>query len=186
MTTDQPGELPAPEIDPDELEEDETIDLRPPDVKGSRIPGGEFWKLRRRRKKRKKLVNKGYVQWFLVDDGWPEPRFVQPKAKGAGIPEVKHDGDRYLFPKQSMLPNTTQGMWTVIHRKGEADPINLRDPSKYAIPTDELDEYLNMTVSSSPPSWLGQFDLDAEDIIKYGIAAIIVFALVQGFLGGGF
>ena len=172
----------------DELgdEYEDVVDMAPPDIKGGRFGFlGDVWRIRRYRKKKRKLLSKGYVQWYLVDDGFPEPKWVKPKFEGGGVREYKYKGERYLFPSDAMVPDKKGGVWTVVHKRGDALPINLRDPSKHSIPTDELQEYTTLRATSSPPSFLGQFDLEADDLLKYGIIAIIGFAVLQGFLGGG-
>jgi len=102
-----------------------------------------------------------------------------------GIPEYEHDDEVYLFPDRGRLASRSSGMWTVIHKEGESEPLCLRDPTEDAIKADELKEYLNKRVTTDPPSWWDNFDLDSEDIIKYAIAAIIVVAVLQQVLGGG-
>ena len=162
------------------------VTLRQPDIQGARWgPVQELWRLRRHRKKRRRLAGKGYVQWFLIESGWPTPKFVKPEPKGGGMFELKHGGNRYLFPRSAMIPSVDQGMWTVVHREGEADPINIRDPSRSSIRTDELEEYLNTRVMSSPPGLLDKLDLDSQDVVKYGLAALFVLIGLQAFMGGG-
>lgn len=173
--------------DPEEDEFDDLVELPPPDLKTTRWgPLGELWKLRKSRRKRQRLAAKGYVQWYLIKNTFPQPKYIQPEDQGGGIWEYKHNGERYLFPKEAMLPSEQQGMWTVVHKAGEADPINLDDPTKHSIPAQVLEEYLHMRPSSSAPSFLDRFDIDADDAIKYAIAGIIVFAVLNSVLGGGF
>lgn len=162
------------------------VELPRPDLRGASFGSfGEVLKMWRHHKKREKLANKGYVQWYLIDDAYPRAVFVKPKQKGGGIPELKHKGERYLFPRSSMVPNESQGLWTVMHKRGEADPINIRDPSKNSIKTDALEEYLSMRVSSSPPGMFDNFDFDVADLIKYAMIGIVFLAIMQGVMGGG-
>lgn len=171
--------------DNDEQPDDEVVELPPPDLKNARFGVlGELWKLRKQHKKRQKLLKDGYLQWYLVDDSYPQPRFVKPEYEGGTIRELKHNGDRYLFPREAMLPSEQQGMWTVVHKVGEADPINMRDPSRHAIPTDALQEYLTMRPASSPPSFFDKLDLEADDLMKYAVCAFIGLALLNAV--GGF
>jgi len=139
-------------------------------------------------RKRKKVAKKGYVQWYLVDGNWPEPRYVKPKRKGGGIRELEHKGHRYLFPESAMVPSALEGCWTVVHRTGEADPISLRQRDPYerpALPADTVNDYVTSKLASSPPSWFDKFDLDAKTIFRWGIILIIAYAVFMQVAGGG-
>lgn len=161
--------------------------LDPPRLSSSSsIPGSTLYRIYRARRKEKKLAGKGYIRWYLVGDGWPEPKFIKPERDGTGIPRYKLDGDIYLFPKEALLPSRASGMWTIVHKQGEAEPINLKDPTKDALKADEVSEWLDKLVTSNPPSFWDKFDADAEDIIMYMVVGIVGIALLQQFLGGGF
>jgi len=159
----------------------------PPDVSpGSRLSTlVGILKSWRERKKRRTLLSKGYVQWFLIKDGWPRPKFVKPKAESGGIPELKYDKSRYLFPPSSRMPSEEQGFWTFVHREGESEPIVLNDPFDLAIPSDVLNDYLTRRTTSSSPSWLSNLDLDPKKILMLFIAIVIGYALLNGLLHGG-
>lgn len=176
------GGLPELDDNPDEVDA-EIINLEPLNVKESWFPAIKYW---RRHRKRKKYASKGYFQWYLLDGTMPEPKFVKPKHYGGGIPELKHNGTRYLFPPNAALPSEREGIRTIFHKKGEADPVNVRDPSKNAIGSDELNEFLQKRVTASAPSWFDKFDLDPEDLVKYSIGILILVVTLQGLLGGGF
>jgi len=178
---DTSGSAPAPtlpEATDDELDDDpaEIVDIEPPEIKE-----GWFttWNLLKHHRKRKNLSKRGYVRWYLIDGYWPEPKYVKPRLDGHGMPIIDHDDTQYLFPRNAMLASEREGMWTVIHKRGEADPINLREPSKNAIPADALDEFMTMNVMTDPPSFWSKFDVDAQDMVMYAIAGIIVFALIN-------
>jgi hypothetical protein len=176
-------------VDEDELRngdgpKPEPID--PPEIAGARFGlVGRLYRMHRAYKKERRLADKGYVKWFLVGSSWPEPKFVKPEQKGGGIPEYEHDGEIYAFPDRARLASRSSGMWTVIHKEGEFEPITLRDPTEDAIKADEVKEYLNKRITTDPPSWFDNFDLDPQDIIMYAVAAIIVLAVLQSVLGGG-
>ncbi len=164
----------------------DVVELSPPDLKNTRFGKlGEMWALRRHIKKRQKLIEKGYVQWYLIDDTFPEPKFVKPAYEGGTMRELKHDGARYLFPRDAMLPSERQGMWTVVHKVGEADPVNMSDPARNAIPADALQEYITMRPTSSPPSFFDKLDLDMEDALKYLVGAFIGLAILNSVINGG-
>lgn len=146
---------------------------------------GKVWRAYRNHKKERKYADKNYVRWYLVGSGWPRPKYVKPEGKGGGIPEYKHNGTTYLFPERGRLPDRESGMFTYVHQVGEVDPVNLSDPRPYAIKGDELDEYLTKRVTSSPPGLLDKFDIDGETILYVSIALVLLFAVLQRFLGGG-
>lgn len=171
------------ELYDDDGDRKDVVELDPPIVRD----GGllvELWRTWRYLRKRKKLVQEGYVQWFLVDDGWPRPTYVKPKERGGGILEVEHDGTRYLFPRGGMIPDETSGIWTIVHQKGDAEPLNVQAPSEFAIPPDELEEYLSMRPTASPPSFWDKLDIDSKDAVRYAVFALIALALLQTVLGG--
>lgn len=171
-----------------EAAEDEFADagpevaLEPPNIKRSWFgPIAAYWHLRQKRK----LAGKGYVQWFLVDDGWPRPKFVKPSDHGGGQFEYEHDGETYLFPREALLPSRDEGMWTVIHDKGEAKPRNLRTPDEFSISAKQLHDYVTARVTIEPPGWLQNLNLEPRNLIKYAIFAFIALVLIQGALQGG-
>lgn len=125
-------------------------------------------------KKREKLLGDGYIEWWLVGDT-VERQFIKPDQKGGGIPEKEVDGDTYLFPRSALVPSEG-GMWTCIHKRGEADPINLSDPAKESIPSDVLKEYLDLRVSATAPGILEGLGVDMGDLLKIGIGLIIAYA----------
>lgn len=180
-----------PQVETVETEEDEE-DEWPPDEQivehePPRMDTRKWRQLYRTRKwlkKREKLIGDGYVQWYLIGDAINRPKFVKPKRKGGGVPELDHNGQTYLFPEDAKVPSA-DGMWTFMHRKGEADPINIRDPVRLSIPADELKEYLDLRVSSSAPGLLDGLGLDSGDLIKIVIAGVIGYAVFTQMTGGG-
>ncbi|WP_148414925.1 hypothetical protein [Haloferax sp. KTX1] len=172
-----------PDEAPTDSIEDSEPTMMPPNVRQSRFGFlGTAIKQRRYEKKRKKLANKGYIEWLLIDSQFPRPRFIKPKAKGGGILEYEHDGETYLFPRNAMVPSAQTGMWTVVHKKGQADPINLREPVRHSIGADTLTQYLEKRVTTSPPGLLSRLDINPKDLVMYGMMAIVAFALIQGMI----
>lgn len=146
---------------------------------------GKLWRSYRIHKKERKYADKNYVKWYLVGSGWPRPKFVKPEGKGGGQLEFKHDGTTYLFPREAMLPDRDSGMFCVVHKHGEADPLNLTEPTANAIKADELNEYLTKRVTSSPPGFFDKFDASPEQILYITIALILLIAVGARVLGGG-
>ena len=170
------------EDDPDNL-----VTLPEPDLRTASFGiVGQFFKFWQYRRKQRKLARKGYVKWILINGVYPRPMYIRPELKGGGqIPEYEYDGETYLFPRDAAVPDARSGMWTVTHKEGESEPLNLRDPSENAISAKSLDEYLGMRVSSSPPGLLdklGLKDIGPEEAIMYSIAAVILLSVVGQYL----
>ncbi len=161
---------------------DEEVDLSPPNLKESWL--GVLSAYNHIRKKRK-LAGKGYVQWYLIGDSWPRPKFIQPEDKGGGEFEYEHNGETYIFPKEAMLPTKAEGMWTVVHREGDAKPENLARPDEFAVSAKQLNNYVTSRVTIDPPGWLSGLDMDAQSLMRYAIYGFIGFVLLQGAMGGG-
>ncbi len=150
------------------------------------VKGGWLSSLKKvyRGRRRKKALKKGYVRWYLLGDSISEEQLVKPKFKdGGNIPEVEVDGETYLFPEEAMIPSADDGVYVCMHRKGRADPIDLRSDNSYAIGAKTLKEYLTMRVTSSKPGLgLGLGDLDTKQLMTYGLLAIIGYAVLQGMI----
>lgn len=146
---------------------------------------GSIYQLYKIHRRERRLIDGGYVKWFKVTDGWPRPRYVKPSANGGGVPELRHDGGRYLFPERAMLPDAATGLKTAVHCPGDATPLNLHDVDEAAIPVDQLQEYFTATVSSSPPSWLSNIfgGIDPHDLLMYTVVGIIVLSVIMGIMG---
>jgi hypothetical protein len=75
-----------------------------------------------------------------------------------------------------------------VHRRGESDPITLRDSWDLAIDASSLTTYLTTRVTSDAPSsglLDGLGDWDAMTIFRYGILALIGLVLLLQTVGGG-
>ena len=144
---------------------------------------GRWWRSR----KKKQALKKGYVKWHIISDSISEPKYVRPKCKeGGDIPEVDHEGGTYLFPESAMVPSADDGVWTVMHYEGQAEPVNLRDTSEDAIGANSLREYLTMRVSSkSPGLGLGLGDMSTGELMKYAIFGFIGLVILMEVMGGG-
>lgn len=182
----------APEIDLagdkalQEIEDaDGPVEIRPPEYNSRLGALGNAWRQYRHNKKRKKVASAGYVQWYLIDDSWPVPKYVKPKRKGGGIRELEYDGEMYLFPREAFLSDRRTGTWTVVHRKGELDPIALHEPGKNALDADAAKEWAELTVTSSAPGLFDNIDVSKSELMTYLIFGIIAIAIGQQLLGGG-
>jgi hypothetical protein len=180
-------ELDAATVSGEEIEKGDLVALDPPDLsEGSYLE--KHFRLWRHYRKRRKLLGRGYVQWILIEDGWPTPKFVQPVAEGGGIPTVEHDGTKYLFPPSAAIPDEQTGLRTIVHKKGEADPVNLEVPNELAIRADVMSEYLtNDLVSEAPKDrfWEIGMDLTGEQLMWLMIILVVGGSIAYQWLGGG-
>lgn len=158
------------------------VDLKPPKIKESIFGPIATW---RHERKRRKLAGKGYVQWYLIGSSWPRPKFVKPKDKGGGEFEVEHNDQTYLFPREAFLPTQDAGLWTVVHQRGDAEPIDLTEPDEFSISAKQLQNYVTSRVTVEPPGWLSSLSSDPKTLIKYALFGFIAFVLLQGALDGG-
>lgn len=167
------------------LDEGELVDLPPPQVKtgGLYAFAKELWHYK---KQQKQLLGKGYVKWLLLEDGWPTPKFVKPVVTGGGIPQIVYGKEAYLFPQSATVPDVRTGLRTIVHRKGEADPVNLPEPNRLAIGAAELYEYLNKElITKAPKSWKRSFGLDLtpQQIMMLGVAGFLILMAIGSYLG---
>jgi len=141
------------------------------------------WKDHQRKKKEKNALSKGYIRWYLVDDSISKPKYIQPEFhEGGNIPEFEHKGDTYLFPEDTMIPDADDGIWTVMHREGEAEPIDLRNANEDPIKAHALHEYLTMRVTDTNPGGLGLpglGNITGMQALQYLIFGIIGLAILS-------
>jgi hypothetical protein len=78
-------------------------------------------------------------------------------------------------------------MWTVIHREGEAEPIDPRSSSEHPLAgklsASQLDAYAKMQVTSTSPSLLAGYD--KETLTRYALFGVGGFLMLYHFLGPG-
>lgn len=190
------GDADVPELDETEIlsyeeamengHQSAVVKMPQPDLKDATFGLPQtLWRMRKAHKKRRKLAKKGYVRWFLIDQTFPEPRFVKPKLTGTGEPEVRHDGVPYAFPRNAMVADERTGMYTVIHKRGDSEPINLRDPAKEALPADRVEEWLQLQLHKDPPSWWDDFDFSGRDIFLALLGVVVLVAVLYPMLPTG-
>lgn len=145
-----------------------------------------------RSRKKRKALSKGMVRWHLVDSSFSKPKYIKPeREEGGNIPEVKMNGETYCFPEDATVPSEEEGVPVVVHRAGESDPINLRDSWEDAVDAGTLSQYLTLRVTSKKPK-TGLLDglglgggWDPMTVFRYGLLAIIGFAVLMETMGGG-
>jgi len=141
------------------------------------------------RRKKQSVLEDGKVRWHLVDSSLSEPMYVEPEAQGGGSqPELKYEGMTYVFPHGASVPSQEEGVPTFVHRKGESDPIDLRDDWDLALDAKALSDYLTMRVTSDAPEGGGLgflSDMDTMDMLRYGILGLVVLFVAFQMMGGG-
>lgn len=143
-----------------------------------------------RERKKQNALDKGVIRWHVIGSAFEKPKYIKPERKeGGNIPEVEHDGDTYYFPNEASVPAEEEGVPVVVHRKGESDPLNLRDDWDLAVDAGTLTQYLNLRVSSQKPATglldgMGLGDYDSMTIFRYGILGIVGLAIVWELIGG--
>lgn len=177
------AELPAAD-DPGEDTPGEVGEPARPDLKSSSFGIlGKFFKYCRFRSKLRRKAGNGYVLWYLLDDSFPEPRFVKPEREGAGVPELKHEGTRYLFPPEGRLPHRRNGMWVYVHSKEDSVPINLSHPSELALDPGVLQQYSELKPETDSPSWFNGLDVEPQELFIYLIFGIGLLATIVHLAG---
>ena len=171
-------------IDDAEGDENHAVELDPPEVRSGILQLLKIW---RHQSKAKKLAEKGYIKWYKLDATIQRPRWVKPRYGGTGEAEYYDSDDdvTYLFPKDGMLPDAQTGAWTAMHRRNEADPINLRDGLMPAVPSDRLQEIINLEAESEEPGFFDKHDISGTQLfIVVTVILFLVYAATQ-VLGGG-
>jgi hypothetical protein len=176
-----PDEL--PEFEQEVLDRTGPVELQQPDLKSGTFGVlGQVFALREWLRKRRKLLNSGHVQWFLVEDGWPTAKYVKPQRKNGGTPECEHQGTTYLFPKNAAVPDEVGGILTFVHTEGDSQPIHVRDPDRPALAPDAVKALFDRRVTTDEPSLFDRLDLDldARTIMAGGLALTMVGSVVVG------
>lgn len=167
------------------IDDDGAIEFESPDVKRSPL---DYLRVMRHYQKAQKLANKGYVKWYRLGSRIDRPLWVKPKQDGTGVPKIEKDGKPYYFPKSSMVSDAMTGAYVAMHRTGEANPINLRDPAYPGIPTDLIERVINLETENTPSGGLlGDMDLDTTTLMWLGMAVLfVVYAIYYYVQNGGF
>jgi len=137
-------------------------------------------------KEKQKALGDGMVRWHVAGSAFSKPMYVKPEKKGGGnLPQVEHEGETYYFPDDAAVPSEEEGVPTVVHRKGESDPVNLRDGWELAVDAGTLSAYLTQMVTADKPKQslldgLGLAGMDSMDMLRYGLLILVGgFILLQ-------
>lgn len=161
-----------------------SVELDPPEVTDGILGLIQLW---RHLAKGARLAKKGYVRWYKLDARVNRPTWIKPSFDGTGEGEYHDSGDdvTYLFPREAMLSDARTGAWVAMHRRNEADPLNLRDPVMPSVPADRLQEIINLEAESDKPGFLSGFDLSMPQImIGGGVIIFLVYAAYYVMNGG--
>lgn len=162
------------------------VELDPPDVGRSVFDITKVWLHVR---KQAKMAKKGYIKWYRVGSRLHKPKWVKPEHKGAGEYEYYDKGDEqtYVFPEEALVTDAVTSAYTAVHKVGEAEPIDLRDPGWPTMDADRLQTVIDMEIARDPPGAMSRLPLNATTLKWLGFAAlaVLVFFGQQMFLGGG-
>lgn len=166
----------------DELVENEDgpIQFKPPEVRRSVF---DVLRVTRHYQRGQRLAKKGYVKWYKLGSTISRPKWVKPRQQGAGTPKVTEDGQPYYFPKEAMVADELTGAYVAVHREGEADPINLRDPAYPGIEADLMERIINLEAEDKPPGWLDNLAFDEQTLLYGGIAVLFVIYAAYQYMG---
>lgn len=167
----------------DKIEEGERLDATPPDVSAGLL---DFWRVTRHLQRGKRLANKGYVKWHRLDSTLSRPEWVKPEQDGSGVPKITVDGQPYYFPRDAMVTDGLTGAWTALHREGEADPINLRDPAYPGLEVDLVERTINLEAEDEPPGMLDDLfgGMDQTTLMYLGVGVLFLVYAVFRYMGG--
>lgn len=166
-----------------EQADDEPLTFAPPDVSPSPWGALKTWYHLSRANR---LAKKGYVKWYRLGSTMSRPKWVKPTAEGAGTPKVTVSGQPHYFPKEAMVADARTGAWVAVHREGEADPLNLRDPAYPGIETDAMERIINLEAEDKPPGFLDNLDISPQMMMYLVIGLLFLLYAVYRYTNGGF
>lgn len=166
----------------DQVEVGEPVDFSPPDVSFNIV---DYLKVARHLQRGQRLAKKGYVKWYRLDSTLSSPKWVKPEQDGAGVPKVTISGQPYYFPKDAMVSDERTGAWVALHREGEGDPVNLRDPAYPGMETDLVERTINLEAEDKPPGWLDNLNLSDQALLYGGMGLLFVLYAMYQYMNGG-
>lgn len=172
----------------EELDEDSTgygVTLAPPDVGRSILDVFKVWLHVR---KQARMAKRGYLKWYRVGSRLEKPVWVKPEHKGTGEYEYYHKGDdqTYVFPEEALVTDGLTSAYVAIHKVGEAEPIDLRDPGWPTMDADRLQEVIDLEIARNPPGGLRRLPLSRAQLKYVAIAGTgIAIWFVMNFTGIG-
>jgi hypothetical protein len=175
----------------DELNEDSTgygVELPPPDVGRSVLDIFKVWLHVR---KQARLAKRGYIKWYRVGSRLHKPKWIKPEHKGAGEYEYtsRKDDQTYVFPEEALVTDGVTSAFVAIHKIGEAEPIDLRDPGWATLDADRLQTVIDLEIAREPPGSLSSLPLSSQQLkwVGFGLLFVVVYFGLNytGMIGGG-
>lgn len=140
----------------------------------------------RHKKKEKKMASAGYVKWFKVGEGgmMSRPVWVKASADGSGVPSYYDSDDEqtYLFPSDGVALDSRTGAAVAVHKKGEAEPINIQEPAYPTLDADRLQNVIDLEIESDPPGFFDNWNLSGSSILMLIVVGVLSFAVIQNFM----
>lgn len=168
------------ELVADASEDGRRVAFNPPELSGSLL---DYYRVMRHLQRGKKLAKKGYVRWHRLDSTLAAPEWVKPEQDGTGVPKYTVGGQPYYFPKDAMVTDERTGAWVAVHREGEADPFNLRDPAYPGIETDLIERIINLEAENQPPGFLDNLNISQQALLWGGMAVLFVLYAAYRYMG---
>lgn len=160
---------------------DDSTTFEAPDVKGGYFGVlGRFVRYYLRDKRLRRKAGEGYILWYLIEDGHPNPKFIKPESDGAGVPEYEHGDDLYLFPYSARYAHKDTGMWVVYHQKGDSLPMTMHANDEPSLEPGVTQQFSQLKPQTDPPSWFDDIDITMKQVFMGLLAFIVIFAVLQG------
>lgn len=167
----------------EELDEDSTgygVEMEPPDVGRSVLDIFKSWLHIR---KQARMAKRGYFKWYRVGSRLHAPKWVKPEHKGAGEYEYKSkkDDQTYVFPEEALVTDGQTSAYVAIHKIGESEPVDLRDPGWASMDADRLQQLIDMEIAREPPGGLSGLPLSGQQLKYVGlvVAALGIWGVMQ-------
>lgn len=159
------------------------VNLDPPDVGRSILDVFKVW---RHLSVQAKLAKRGYLKWYRVGARFHRPRWIKPEHKDSGQREYysRKDGTTYIFPEEALVTDGRTSAYVAIHKVGEAEPIDLRDPGWPTLNGSALQRLAEMTIARDPPGRFGLGGLLSDPRMRYVGLAVVALG-IWGFMQFG-
>lgn len=136
-----------------------------------------------------RMAKRGYIKWYRVGARMHRPKWVKPEKKGAGQYEYYDSSTdtTYVFPEEALVTDGSTSAYVAIHRVGEAEPLDLRDPGWATLDGDVLQMFIDMVVSREPPGRLNKLPISRQQALWIGMAVLAFgtyLAMQSGAFGG--
>lgn len=129
-----------------------------------------------------RMAKRGYIKWYKVGSRLEAPKWIKPEHKGAGEYEYKDpDTDTtYFFPEDALVTDARTSGYVAIHKVGEAEPIDLRDPGWPTMDSDRVQTVLDLIISRDPDTGFGlPFDSAVAKYVLIAVAGVAIWAVMQ-------